>query len=62
MDLSIVIPLVVAGALLALLVVVAALVLRDPEASKRRVEALFRRAPKPPKAPGQDHYYRPYWS
>jgi hypothetical protein len=59
MDLSIVVPLVVAGALL---VVVAALVLRDPEASKRRVEALFRRAPKPPKAPGQDHYYRPYWS
>ena len=53
MDLSIVVPLVVAGALLALLVVVAALVLRDPEAARRRVEALFRRAPKPPKAPGQ---------
>jgi len=62
MDLSIVVPLVIVGALLALLVVVAALVLRDPEASKRRVEGFFRRAPKPPKAPGQDHYYRPYWS
>jgi hypothetical protein len=62
MNLSITIPLVVAGALLALLVVVAVLALRDPEAAKRRVEALFRRPPKPPKAPGQDHYYRPYWS
>jgi len=62
MDLSIVVPLVVAGALLALLVAGAAVALRDPEASKRRVEALFRRAPKPPKPPDPDHYYRPYWS
>jgi hypothetical protein len=62
MDLPIAIPFVVVGALLALLVVGAAVALRDPEASKRRVEALFRRAPKPPKPPGQDHYYRPYWS
>jgi hypothetical protein len=54
--------LVVAVALLALLLAVAVVVLRDPEASKRRVLALFRRAPRPPKAPGQDHYYRPYWS
>jgi hypothetical protein len=60
MNLSLVVT--VAGAILALLVVAVALVVRDPEASKRRVEALFRRAPKPPKAPGQDHYYRPYWS
>jgi hypothetical protein len=62
MSLSIAVPLVVVGALLALLVVVAMLARRDPEASKRRIEALFRRAPKPPKAPGPDHYYRPYWS
>jgi hypothetical protein len=62
MDLSIVVPLVVAGALLALLVAGTAVALRDPEASKRRVEALFRRAPKPPRPPDQDHYYRPYWS
>jgi hypothetical protein len=62
MTLSIAIPLIVAGALLALLIVVAVLVLRDPEASKRRVERLFRQAPKPPKAPGRGHYYRPYWS
>jgi len=62
MSLSIAIPLIVAGALLALLIVVAVLVLRDPDASKRGVEGLFRQAPKPPKAPGQGHYYRPYWS
>jgi len=62
MSLSIAVPLIVALALVALLTVLAVLVLRDPEASKRRVEGLFRRAPKPPKPPGQDHYYRPYWS
>jgi hypothetical protein len=62
MSLSIVVPLIVALALLALLIVAAVLVLRDPSASKRRVEALFRRAPKPPKAPSEGHYYRPYWS
>jgi hypothetical protein len=62
MTLSIAVPLLVVGALLALAVVVAVLALRSPEASKRRVEGLFRRAPNPPKAPGPDHYYRPYWS
>ena len=62
MSLSIVVTLVAVGALAALLVVVAVLALRDPVASKRRVEALFRKPRKPPKAPGQDHYYRPYWS
>jgi hypothetical protein len=61
MSLSIVVTLAV-GALVALLVVVAVLALRDPVASKRRVEALFRKPRKPPKSPGQDHYYRPYWS
>ena len=62
MSQSMVVTLVVAGALVALLVVVAVLVLRDPVTSKRRVEALFRKPRKPPKSPGQDHYYRPYWS
>jgi len=62
MNLSLAIPLFVGGAILALLVAFAVLVLRDPEVWKRRVEAPFRRAPKPAKAPGQDHYYRPYWS
>lgn len=59
MSLSILVPLVAVGVLF---VVVAFLALRDPEASKRRVEALFRKPPKPPKPPDQDHYYRPYWS
>ncbi len=62
MSLSIAVLLIVVGALVALLVAAAAVALRHPEASKRRVEGLFRRAPKAPKAPGQDHYYRPYWS
>ena len=62
MSLSIAIPLIVALAIVALLSVGAVLVLRDSEASKRRIEGLFRRAPKSPKPPGQDHYYRPYWS
>jgi hypothetical protein len=55
--------LIAALALLALAVVVAAVrLLRDPEGSRRRVQALFRRPAKPPKPPGADHYYRPYWS
>lgn len=61
MSLPIVV-LVAAGALVALVLAVAVVVLRDPDASKRRVEALFRRAPRPPRTPGKDHYYRPYWS
>jgi hypothetical protein len=62
MSLPIAVSLTVVVVLLALLVVVAVLALRDPLAAKRRVEALFRQVPKPPKAPGQGHYYRPYWS
>jgi len=55
--------LIVAGAVLALAVVgLTVLVLRDAEGMKRRVEQLFRRPPRPPKAPGDKHYYRPYWT
>jgi hypothetical protein len=61
MSLSTLILLVVALLVLALAAAVF-LVLRSPEASKRRVLALFRRPARPPKAPGRDHYYRPYWS
>lgn len=59
MSLSILVPLAAVGALV---VVAAFLVLRDPEASRRRVEALFRKPAKPPRSPDRDHYYRPYWS
>jgi hypothetical protein len=62
MSLSMIVALVVVGALLALVVVVGALALREPGAAQRRVEALFRKPRKPPKPPGEDHYYRPYWS
>jgi hypothetical protein len=62
MSQSMVVTLVVVGALVALLVVAAVLVLRDPAASRRRVEGLFRKPRKPPQSPGPDHYYRPYWS
>lgn len=62
MSLSMVVTLVAVGALAALVLVVAVLVLRDPVASKRRVEALFRKPRRPPGSPGADHYYRPYWS
>lgn len=45
------------------LAVVAVLVLvRDPAAARRRVEALFRRPEKPARPLEAEHYYRPYWS
>jgi hypothetical protein len=59
MRLSILVPLAAMGVLVA---VAAFLALRDPEAWKRRVEGLFRKPPRPPKPPDQNHYYRPYWS
>lgn len=63
MSESITLPLLFAAAIAALAVVIVAfLILRDPETAKRRVEALFRRAPKPSRPPDEDHYYRPYWS
>ena len=35
--------------------------LENPEPAMRAIEAAFRRPPKPPKAAGPKHYYRPYW-
>jgi len=58
MKLSILIAVVVVAAAVAL----AWLVLRDRESLQRRLLALFRRPQKPAKAPGSDHYYKPYWS
>jgi hypothetical protein len=62
MSQSMVVTLVVAGALVALLAVGTVLLSRDSVASRRWVEGLFRKPRKPAKPPGQDHYYRPYWS
>ena len=63
MSQSILIPLVVAGAVLALLVLaVVALVVRDPRAAIRRVEGLFRRPLREARKPGPGHYYKTYWS
>jgi hypothetical protein len=59
MSQNIVIGVAVVG-LLALALVF--LVLRDRDAARRRVYALFRRSPRPPQAPGPGHYYKPYWS
>ena len=35
--------------------------LDHPEGLQQRVEAAFRRPPKPPRGIGKDHYYRPFW-
>jgi len=55
--------LIIGGVAVALvLVALAVLVLRDPRATQRRVESLFRRPETPPKTAGNEQYYRPYWS
>ncbi len=40
----------------------ALLLLRNAPVAARRVESLFPRPPKPARAPGRNHYYKPYWS
>jgi hypothetical protein len=59
----VVLPLLVVGGGLVGLFAVGALFdfLDDQEGFAKRIEALFRRPPKPPKLAGPDHYYRPYW-
>jgi hypothetical protein len=59
---SILFPLVAAGIVLVAVLAVAVLVFRDPKATTRRVEALFRRSLKPARRPGDGHYYKTYWS
>ena len=55
--------LIAAASVLALVVVVVAvLVLRDPAATQRRIESVFRQPERPPKTAGDEQYYRPYWS
>jgi hypothetical protein len=55
--------LIVVGAVFTLTVLgLAVLTLRDADRTRRRIEQMFRRPPRPPRSPGDDHYYRPYWS
>ena len=57
------IPLVLVGGGLVTLFAVGAIfeALENPGELRSRVENAFRRPPKEPKAPGPDHYYKPYW-
>lgn len=58
------VPLAVVAGGLATLFAVGALfdALENPKEMQGRIEGLFRRPPRPPKTPGPDHYYQPYWS
>ena len=60
----ILVPLVVVAGGLASLFAIGALfdALEHPAEVKTRIEGLFRRPPRPPRTPGPDHYYQPYWS
>ena len=54
---------VVAGALVSLFAVGALFdALEHPDQIRGRIDAAFRRPPKPPKATDKDHYYKPYWA
>jgi len=55
--------LAIVGALVVLVVVIGlALALRDPAATRQRIEGLFRRPEKAARIAGREQYYRPYWS
>jgi hypothetical protein len=58
------VPLVVVAGGLASLFAVGALfdALEHPADVQTRIEGLFHRPPRPPRTPGPDHYYQPYWS
>jgi hypothetical protein len=54
---------VVAGAVVSLFAVGALFdALEHPGSIRARIEGAFRRPPMPPKTPGDDHYYKPYWT
>ncbi|HWW93507.1 MAG TPA: hypothetical protein VN375_09090 [Vicinamibacteria bacterium] len=58
------VPFIVAAGAVVTLFAVGALfdALEHPDRLGQRIEAAFRRAPKPPQIAGPDHYYRRYWS
>jgi hypothetical protein len=54
---------VIAGALVTLFAVGALFdALDHPQELRGRIDAAFRRPPRPPRMTGPDHYYQPYWS
>lgn len=54
---------VVAGAVVSLFAIGALFyALEHPEAIRQQIEAVFRRPPAAPCAPGPDHYYKPFWA
>jgi hypothetical protein len=57
-------PLVIIGGGLFTLFAVGALfdALDHPKEVRGRIDALFRRPPRPARLAGPDHYYQPYWS
>jgi hypothetical protein len=57
------VPLVVVAGGLATLFGLAALLnaVENPDDLRQRIEGAFRRAPKAPRDPAPDHYYRPHW-
>jgi hypothetical protein len=53
----------VAGALVTLFAIGALFdALEHQDELRSRIQGLFRRPVVDPKAPGKDHYYRPYWA
>jgi hypothetical protein len=62
MSLLTLIALAGAGLVAVAVLAVVVMAVANPEAARRRVLSVFRRPPRPPRAPGQDHYYKPYWS
>lgn len=57
------VPIIVAAGALVSLFAAGALfdMLEHPEQLRARIESLFRRPPRPPRTPSDEHYYKPYW-
>lgn len=57
------VPIVVGGGAVLTLFAAGALLeaFEHPEELRGRIEALFRRPPRPARTPGEDHYYKPFW-
>jgi hypothetical protein len=63
-SLILLLPFVVVGGALLTLFAVGALfdALDHPNEVRGRIDAAFRRPPRPARMAGPDHYYQPYWS